>query len=298
MSLDHLRALVGRLAATEGRTDSPCSGLRYYRFSQPLTYSKTQVLAPGIVVVLQGAKTVRLPAGALRYQAGDCLVLGAATVCHGTVVEAAPDLPYLAIHLDLPPALLVKTLLALPPMAEPAAGQDRRQYVAALDGGIAAAMLRLLEASTDPLDRATLAPLAVEEIVVRLLRSDAAAAVRTAAALTRAAARIHKVIAWMPAELHRPLTVQDMAERAAMSASHFAHCFREVAGVTPMRYLRDARLDAARALMVGSGMGAAEAGMAVGFDSGAHFSRVFRRRYECTPGEFAARMRPSSASQQ
>jgi AraC-like DNA-binding protein len=290
-TIERLRELVGALAPLEGRNESPLSGLRYYRFSRATTYRKTQVLAPGIVVVLQGAKSVHLPAGALRYAAGDCLVLGASSVCHGTVVEARPGQPYLAIHLDLPPAMLVKTLLALPepPAGNPAAGP--RQYVAALDPGMADAMLRLLDASIEALDRATLAPLTVEEIVVRLLRSNAAAALRQAAALTRAGARIHKVIAFIHAEFQRPLTVRELAEQAAMSPSHFAHCFREVAGVTPMRYLRDTRLEAARAMMAGAGMRPSDAGMQVGFDSSAHFNRVFRQRYECTPGEFAQRMK-------
>lgn len=288
--LDQLRCLVADLATGEGRTDSALAGLRYYRFSRATTYQKTQILVPGIVVVLQGAKTVHLHPRPLRYGRGDCLVLGAAAVCRGTVVEAEPGRPYLAIHLDLPPAMLVKTLLALPeaPASEPA---GERQYVTALEPGIADAFLRLLPATIDPFDRSTLAPLAVEEIVVRLLRSDAAAAVRHAAAMTRAAARIHKVIAYIHAELGRPLTVEDLANQAAMSPSHFAHSFRSVAGVTPMRYLRDARLDAARALMAGSGMRPADAALQVGFDSPAHFTRLFRQRYECTPGDFSARMR-------
>ena len=48
----------------------------------------------------------------------------------------------------------------------------------ACDAGIADALERLLRTLADPLDRKLLAPLVVDEILFRLLRSDAAAAVR------------------------------------------------------------------------------------------------------------------------
>lgn len=302
-AVGRLRALLAPRAGAEGRNESPYPGLRYYRFSNPTEYRKTQVLMPGVVVVLQGSKTVRLGERTLSYDESTCLVLGGAAVCHGTVVRATPARPYLAIHLDLPPELLVKTFVALaqagalPPAPVPAA-EVRENFVAPVDAGVLEALARLLPAADAALDRATIAPLVVEEIVVRLLRSGAAAAIRDAALVTRSASRIQQSMRFIRAQLQRPLTVAELAGEAAMSPSHYAHSFRQVAGMSPMRYLREARLDAARALLLGGGLRPSEAAARAGFDSAAHFTREFRRRFDATPSDYLRRAAGADAVQQ
>jgi AraC-like DNA-binding protein len=295
--VDLLRSLVAVRATAEGRTDSPYPGLRYYRFSEPVEYTKAQRLAPGIVVVLQGGKIANLGGKRHAYDPLHYLVLGGETVCHGTVVTASPERPYLAIHLDLPPAMLVKALVAL---AEARVAPPRtpvvNAYVAPVDVAVLQPLARLLPATDTPLDCATIAPLVVEEVVVRLLRSGAAAAIRDAAALTRAAARIQKSIQFIQTNHCAPLSVVELAKHIAMSPSHFAHCFRQIAGVSPMRYLRDVRLDAARALMLGGQIRPGDAGLQVGFESAAHFAREFKRRYEASPAAYVRQFSEGNTS--
>ncbi|PBI91232.1 Exoenzyme S synthesis regulatory protein ExsA [Variovorax boronicumulans] len=289
-----LRDMVAARTPVDGRTDALYPGLRCYRFSHPIRYEKTQRLTPGVVVVLQGRKTAHLGGGrSLAYGAMQCLVLGAEVACLGTVVGASAAAPYLAIHLDLPPDVLVKSVLALAEgggalPAEPA--RVREHFTAPVGPEVVEAFARLLLAADDPVDRRTLAPLAVEEIVLRLLRSEAAAAIRSAGAVTKAGARIQTAIAFMRRHLGRPLSVAEIASHVHMSPSHFAHSFREVAGVTPMRCIRDLRLEEARSLMLGAGLRPGDAAARVGFESAAHFNRAFRRRFETTPAEYVRRM--------
>lgn len=289
-----LRDMVAARTPVDGRTDALYPGLRCYRFSHPIRYEKTQRLTPGVVVVLQGRKTAHLGGGrSLAYGATQCLVLGAEVACLGTVVGASAAAPYLAIHLDLPPDVLVKSVLALAEggdalPAEPA--RVREHFTAPVGPEVVEAFARLLLAADGPVDRRTLAPLAVEEIVLRLLRSEAAAAIRSAGAVTKAGARIQTAIAFMRRHLGRPLSVAEIAGHVHMSPSHFAHSFREVAGVTPMRCIRDLRLEEARSLMLGAGLRPGDAAARVGFESAAHFNRAFRRRFETTPAEYVRRM--------
>ncbi|CAN7235669.1 AraC family transcriptional regulator [Variovorax paradoxus] len=289
-----LRDMVAARTSADGRTDALYPGLRCYRFSRPVRYEKTQRLTPGVVVVLQGRKTAHLGGDrrSLDYGATQCLVLGAEVACLGTVVGASADAPYLAIHLDLPPDVLVKSFVALAESgtlaAEPARVTENFTAPVALE--VVEAFARLLQAADDPVDRRTLAPLAVEEIVLRLLRSEAAAAIRSVGAVTRAGARIQAAIAFMRRHLGRPLSVAEIAGHVHMSPSHFAHSFREVAGVTPMRCIRDLRLEEARVLMLGAGLRPGDAAAKVGFESAAHFNRAFRRRFEATPAEYVRRV--------
>ena len=292
-TLTRLRTLVDSRTPGEGRTDSLHPGLRYYRFSAPIEHHKTQRLMPGVVVVLQGRKTATLQGRKHTYDAMHHLVLGRETLCQGTVVSASAEAPYLAIHLDLPPAALVKTLVALAEVSSPDTSPPsdlETAFVSAVDPTVLEALVRLLPATDTTTDRATIAPLIVEEIVVRLLRSYGARALLDAAVLTRSAARIQQSVQFIQANFRRPLSVNELADRVAMSPSHFAHCFRQVAGVSPMRYLRDVRLDAACARLLGGAVRSGELAAEIGFVSTAHFNREFKRRFDASPTEYVRRL--------
>ena len=84
------------------------------------------------------------------------------------------------------------------------------------------------------------------------------------------------------------LNVEQLARHAGMSPSHFAHRFRAVARVSPMRYLREVRLDAARTRLLRNGSRVSEVAVEVGFESPAHFTREFKRRFGVSPSRSLA----------
>ena len=87
-----------------------------------------------------------------------------------------------------------------------------------------------------------------------------------------------------------PITVDLLAQRVAMSPSHYAHSFKEVCGVSPMRYLRDIRLNEACNLLAGKVLRTSEVASHVGFQSDTHFSREFKRRFEHSPAQYVQRV--------
>ncbi|GGY64367.1 transcriptional regulator [Cellvibrio zantedeschiae] len=292
---DQLRKQVAVRASAEGRTDSLYDGLRFYKFSQSIHYQKKQMLMPGIVVVLQGRKMALLQRETLTYDESNYLILGTETLCQGTVVTASENEPYLAIHLDLPINILVKAIANLVNQMPPTATKKiADNFTQSIDPNLINALGRLLAATDSLPDRQTIAPLIIEEIIVRLLRSDAGARIRDLAVISRSAMRIQDSIRFMQEQLHRPLSIADLAEQAAMSTSHYAHHFREVAGVTPMRYLRDLRLEKARNLLLYRGMRPNEAAYNSGFESIEHFNREFKRRYANTPTQYLVELRKIS----
>src|SRR5690606_6527160 len=120
------------------------------------------------------------------------------------------------------------------------AAADLPAVVAALDSRLVDALCRLVSTLDDPVERRVLAPLALREIVFRLLRSDAAAALRRVAGNDDQ--RIRRALCFMSDHATRRLTVPEIARHVAMSPSHFAHRFREIVRVSPMRYLKQVRL--------------------------------------------------------
>jgi len=173
----------------------------------------------------------------------------------------------------------------------PTALDDVPAYVTLLDDAVLDAAIRLVRAVDDPVDRTVLAPLVVQEIVFRLLRSEAAAALRAGACRNGDEERISEAMSYVRTHAADRLTVADLARQAAMSPSHFAHRFREVARVTPMQYVKHVRLQEARALLLEPGARAQEVGVRVGYKSPSHFSRDFTAAFGMPPARYAEGMR-------
>jgi AraC-like DNA-binding protein len=93
-----------------------------------------------------------------------------------------------------------------------------------------------------------------------------------------------------------PIFLRDLARVAGMSASHFARRFQAEHGVTPMGYVRQARVEAARTLLLTTSEPLRVIAPQVGFADEFQLSRVFREITGERPGAFARRARRSPAA--
>jgi AraC-like DNA-binding protein len=91
--------------------------------------------------------------------------------------------------------------------------------------------------------------------------------------------------------MHRRLTVDDMAQAAAMSPSHFSRRFKMQFDVTPHQYLRKMRLAAASDLLCSTEMPLAAIAAATGYADQSHFSNDFVRHQGHTPSAYRRRFR-------
>jgi AraC-like DNA-binding protein len=293
-----LTALLAPRIARDGAQETPYPGLTYYRISRPTTFHKSLTHGPMLTVVAQGRKLVDVGGKTLEYSAGRYLLITGEISFTGQLLEASPERPYLAVCLNIPGESVAKTLLAL------SDGEDHRAFtpevdvppafVATLDARIRDAVVRLARAVEDPLERRIVAPMIIDELVFRLLRSDAAAAIRSAVPRGPDGASVARGIRFIRDNAHRPLSVAEVARHVAMSPSHFAHRFRAVARVSPMRYLKQVRMAEARQLMLAGGLRAAEAAARVGYQSASHFARDFKAIFGAAPATYAQRWRDAT----
>lgn len=79
-------------------------------------------------------------------------------------------------------------------------------------------------------------------------------------------------------------SLESLADEAGLSRSSFVERFTQLVGVAPGRYLRDARMLRADALLREQGATVAEAARAVGYRSESAFSAAFRRWAGEAPG--------------
>lgn len=115
---------------------------------------------------------------------------------------------------------------------------------------------------------------------------------------TRGELRVaHDAIRHMRQHLGETLSVADLARACGCGVTRFTASFRSATGVTPHRYLRQARVERAAELLRTTGLSVLEVAEAVGFRGQSHFSAVFGVERGLTPTAYrrAARAtRPGS----
>jgi AraC-like DNA-binding protein len=297
---DELVRTLAERATRDGVSDAPYPGVHFYRASAPVRYRKVPIFGPRLIVAAQGKKIGHFRSGQLAYDADHYLVVTGGTHLEGEVIEASPEKPYLALCIGLAPEAVARTLLALadaaPAPAPPVAVEPALPaFVAPTEAPVISGVLRLLRALEDPVESRVLAPLVMEELIFRLLRSDAAAFVR--GAVREGDAGIQEAMRFMRENATRALTVEQVARHVGMSISHFAHRFSAVSRTSPMRFLKQLRLEAARELMLGQSVRAGDAAVQVGYESTSHFTRDFKQAFGAAPGEYVRRLRGAGAEQ-
>lgn len=292
--MHELVTLVDRGAKEEGINDTLFPGLRLHRASRNSAFRKWTSLGPSLTVVAQGRKVATHRGVKLAYDDRRYLVVTGEAHFEGMVLDASPQRPGLSVCFQIPPDAVAKALLTLSssPPATPVK-EAVPAFVGAIDVGIAESVVRMLRALPDEAERAVVIPLAIEELVFRLLRTDAAAALRGAVHLERDAEKIQHAMRFMRANLAQSVTVEDVARQVAMSPSHFAHRFRAVARVSPMRYLKGLRIAHARTLLLNDGVRVSEAALQSGYESASHFTRDFKQVHGASPADYLRRFRQS-----
>ena len=99
---------------------------------------------------------------------------------------------------------------------------------------------------------------------------------------------IGTVLGYLAGHFAEPLSIPELAERNALSASYFSALFRKHVGQSPGEYVRKLRLAYARRLLLSSRLTIAEVGIPCGFPNTNYFVRLFRQRHGCTPGDYRA----------
>ncbi len=124
---------------------------------------------------------------------------------------------------------------------------------------------------------------AARELVVFYRRPGGQSQFSALLELGRPDGRFDNLLAWTRARLGERLTVERLAEAAAMSPRNFARAFRSEIGVTPAKAVEQLRLEAARQRVEAGGEKIDTIAAATGFGEAERMRRAFIRAFGQPP---------------
>jgi AraC-like DNA-binding protein len=238
---------------------------------------------PGVIVVAQGSKQVNLGRTSFIYDESRFLLTAVDLPIVSWVAEATEDVPCVVLSVILDMSMVRELLgreeirVAQAPTQSPAMsiGETTPEFLNAC--------CRLLDLLDRPEDFPFLGDLIQREISYRILRGPAGARLCAVATLGDQSHRTAKAIAWVTANYAKPLLVEELAQLASMGVFTLHHHFRMLISMNPLQYQKQLRLQAARSLMLNSGVDAASAALEVGYESPTQFHREYSRFFGQPP---------------
>ena len=277
-----VRRYSERHADGDGLALTPVEGLRtmcVWRPSEPMH----SIYKPLVCLVLQGAKQMTIGVETRLFHAGQSVVVALDAPVTGRIVEASPDVPYVAVAIELDMALVRDLGTELGVSDTPENGRTQTLFVldteqAALD--CATRLLRLLDT---PDAITALRPAIMKELHYWLLKGEHGPAIRRLAFPDGQAERVAAAARLLRAEFHHPVAVERLAAAAGMSVSTFRRRFKALTSLTPVQFQKELKLVEARRVMLSEGRSASQAAFAVGYESVPHFTRDYRRLFGTPP---------------
>ena len=287
-------ALLRALAPDEGYNLTALPSVRVLRSNRAL--SRTPVLYdPGIVIVCQGSKRGYFGGQRYLYDAHHYLAVSV-PVPFTMETDATPAHPLLALYLHLDFTMAAELAAQIDRAGPTEQVQAPKSMMSTpMDDAMQASVLRFVEALNRPLEAAVLGPALLRELYFRVLTGAQGDAMRAALAMRGQFGRIGKSLRLIHADYAQPLDVAQLAGEAGMSVPSFHSHFKAITQMSPMQYVKAARLHQAPLMMVQDGMSAGAAAARVGYASASQFSREFKRLFGRSPGDEVRWMRESGS---
>lgn len=105
---------------------------------------------------------------------------------------------------------------------------------------------------------------------------------------------LRRLQAWIVEHLDQDLSVEALAERAAMSPRNFARVFVKETGQTPAKFVERARVEAARRALEDSAASLPQIAERCGFGHHETMRRVFQRHLKVAPYDYRRRFKPAA----
>ena len=276
-----------------GLFESRLKGVRFFKETRPI-HRQPLLYDPGICIIAQGQKTGYLGGQKFQYDANHYLVTSV-TMPFECEAFASPEKPLRGLFVDIDMAQLHDLIGRLGLQAEIGGagekGLPRGIGPAVMDEDMADATTRLVKCLQSEAEAQILGPGLVREILYRALCGTQAPVLYSLVMHGGTFSQVARALQIMQRDYAEKLDVDQLANKARMSASAFHRAFKEITSDSPIQYLKKVRLTKARDLMVQDDLKAYIAADKVGYESSSQFSREFKRYFGQSPAEMVREMR-------
>jgi len=277
-----LAAVIRAYAPHDGSFELGIPGVHAIRRSRASTELVHGMQQPALCVVAQGAKRLMVGREVYEYDTSHMIAFSVDLPVTAQVTHASHSEPFLCFKLDLDRHKVAELVLKAYPHGLPRVHESGGVSVGQVDTSIVAAATRLVELIGQP-GAELLAPLMVDEILIRLLLSPIGARVAQIGVAESGVHGIARAVSWLRENFSQPMKVEELAELVHMSASSFHQHFKAVTSMSPLQYQKVLRLQEARRLMLSTMVDAGTASRQVGYLSASQFSREYGRFFGSPP---------------
>jgi AraC-like DNA-binding protein len=280
--LNRVTLILDHAGLRQGALLHATSGTHLLRHEAPTGQNAT-VYRPLLCLILQGAKDVGTSAKTLTVRAGQSLIVSHALPVLSRIIEAAPEMPYIALVFPLDLDLLRTLAPAVLPSSDSRPSDPFSIHLCDTDDEIEDALRRYFCQCETDAARRLLAPITAREIHARLLMGPHGETLHRLLWNESTASRIFQATRDIQTHLTRTIVVKDLARDVGMSSSAFFEQFKAVTGTSPLQYQKDLRLLRARDALQTSSAKVSEIAFSVGYESSAQFSREYLRKFGRSP---------------
>ncbi|MDN4618086.1 AraC family transcriptional regulator [Paenibacillus sp. PsM32] len=268
------------------------SGLYFNRYSKVEKADYTHTMYwPTVGIAAQGKKVIEVGNEIFEYGGSTIFVAPVALPVMMKTIIASPSDPFLGVGIYLNPQRIAELVPKVFPQGLPKVSQRSPGYMLPGDLGFIHAVARLVDCLSSSSDSELLAPLIVDEIFIRLLRSPIGVFVAETVFVESNVQRVAKAVRWLHEHFAQPLKIPELADMVHLSQSSFREHFKSVTSMSPLQYQKALRLQEARRLMLSGHMDAITACRMVGYISDSQFSRDYSRFFGSPPSRDRNRWR-------
>ncbi|MFB9753942.1 AraC family transcriptional regulator N-terminal domain-containing protein [Paenibacillus hodogayensis] len=278
-----LASLIHAQVPYDGTYRQCIPGLSVSRYSQVNENDVKSFDSPSMLIIAQGAKTLTVGQEVYQFHQAQILMLPVALPIALKVTQASKFEPYLSVKLVLDPQKIAELALRVYPKGVPAVKKWSAGYVLDADTEMISAATRLVKCLANTSDAELLGPLAMDEVLIRILRSPIGSRIAELGFAGSEAHRVTRAITWLRNHYPYPMKVADLADMVHMSESTFRVHFKSITSMSPLQYQKALRLHEARRLMLSESMDATTACYQVGYVSPSQFSRDYSRFFGSPP---------------
>lgn len=130
------------------------------------------------------------------------------------------------------------------------------------------------------------ANLVLQELIVRLMQTKARMVLTTNLQQLANTNRLAYAVKYVQENIHRNLTIRELADKACMSEPNFFRCFKQQYGITPVEYINQQRIQLSMRLLNNTAYSISDICFACGYNNLNYFLKVFKKATGDTPASY------------